>query len=482
MSNVTSAGSNNTLHPYRTGRVVGLAGTAALGGFLFGFDSAVINGASAAIKETFGLSSFALGFVVSIALIGSAIGAWFAGWLAERYGRRRVMLIAAGLFMVSALGQAFPIGVLDLCMWRFIGGAGIGVASVMAPMYIAEIAPAQLRGRMGALQQLAIVIGIFATGLTNYLILNAAGGDSLNPWLLGLPAWRWMFLTMVIPALIYGLLAYRLPESPRYLIAVGKDEEAKSVLAQIYTDDVDARVTGIKASMDAQHHSGLRDLRGHRFGLMPIVWIGITLSAFQQFVGINAVFYYSNTIWEAVGFSQDQAFQTSLITTGVNVAFTVVAIALIDRVGRKPLLLVGSIGMVTMLATLTYVFGTAAVNADGQPVLTDGPDIIAMLALNLYVAFFAATWGPVIWVLLGEMFPNRIRAAALALAAAAQWIANFLVSTTFPALANISLGLAYSIFTAFALLSIPFVIRHVHETKGRELEDMDRIEADLLDA
>ena len=207
---------------------------------------------------------------------------------------------------------------------------------------------------------------------------------------------------------------------------------------------------------------------------MPIVWIGILLSVFQQFVGINAVFYYSNTIWQAVGFSESQAFETSLITTIVNVTFTLVAIALIDRVGRKPLLLVGSSGMVVMLAILTFVFGTATVNADGQPVLGDGVDIVAVIAFNLYVAFFAATWGPVVWVLLGEMFPNRIRAAALALAAAAQWVANFLVSTAFPPLSSISLGLAYGIFTIFAILSIPFVAKFIRETKGMSLEALGK--------
>jgi len=461
---------------YRTGRVVGLAGTAALGGFLFGFDSAVINGAAPAIKSTFGLSSLALGFTVSIALIGSAIGAWFAGLLAEKYGRRRVMLIAAVLFTAAAIGQAFPFGIADLLMWRFIGGAGIGVASVMAPMYIAEIAPAQLRGRLASMQQLAIVLGIFATGISNYLILEAAGGDSTNDWLFGIAAWQWMFLVMLLPALLYGGLALRLPESPRYLVEIGRYDEANAVLKQVYTDGTERILDDIKASLDSEHRPSLKDLRGKRFGLLPIVWVGIILSALQQFVGINAVFYYSNTIWEAVGFSEDQAFQTSLITTGVNVAFTLVAIALVDKVGRKPLLLVGSMGMVSMLAVLTYVFGTAPIGPDGNPVLADGPDIVALLAFNAYVAFFAATWGPVVWVLLGEMFPNRIRAAALALATAAQWLANWIVSTAFPPLANISLGLAYSIFTIMAALSIPFVWRHIRETKGVELEKVNALE------
>ena len=461
---------------YRTGRVVGLATTAALGGFLFGYDSAVINGAASAIKSLFGLSDIALGFVVSIALIGSAIGAWFAGGLADRFGRRRVMLVAAGLFLVAAIGQAFPIGVVDLMFWRFIGGAGIGVASVMAPMYIAEIAPAPIRGRMGALQQFAIVIGIFATGLVNYLVLQSAGGNARNTWLFGLEAWQWMFLSMVVPAIVYALLVLRIPESPRYLVAIGETAKASEVLSTIYTVDVTPMVRDIQETLQGDHKPRFSDIRGRTLGLMPIVWIGIMLSAFQQFVGINAVFYYSNTIWESVGFSESQAFQTSLITTGINVVFTIVAIALVDRVGRKPLLLVGSAGMVLTLATLTWIFGTAPVNADGQPVLADGPDIVALIAFNTYVAFFAATWGPVVWVLLGEIVPNRIRATALAVAASAQWIANFLVSTSFPELAGISLGLAYGIFTVFAVLSIPFVMKYIRETKGVTLEDMGELE------
>jgi MFS transporter, SP family, sugar:H+ symporter len=461
---------------YRTGRVVGLAATAALGGFLFGYDSAVINGATGAIKSLFGLSDLAIGFVVSIALIGSAIGAWFAGSLADRFGRRRVMLVAAGLFLVAAVGQAFPVGVIDLMAWRFIGGAGIGVASVMAPMYIAEIAPADIRGRMGALQQLAIVVGIFATGLVNFAVLEAAGGNARNQWLLGLEAWQWMFLSMVIPAVVYGLLVLRIPESPRYLVAIGEPARAATVLRTIYTGDVDPMVSDIEDSLAGDHKPRFSDIRGRTLGLMPIVWIAIGLSAFQQFVGINAVFYYSNTIWEAVGFSEEQAFETSVITTGVNVAFTVVAIALIDRIGRKPLLLIGSSGMVVTLATLTWIFGTAPLNAAGQPVLTDGPDIIALIAFNAYVAFFAATWGPVVWVLLGEMFPNRIRATGLAVAASAQWMANFVVSTSFPELAGISLGLAYGLFTVFAILSIPFVMKFIRETKGVTLERMGELE------
>ena len=461
--------------PYRTRRVIRLASTAAMGGFLFGFDSAVINGANTAIAETFDLGSGVMAFVVSIALIGSAIGAWFAGQLADAYGRRRVMLIAALLFAASAVGTAFPPNVEILMLWRLIGGAGIGVASVVAPMYIAEIAPAQLRGRLGSLQQLAIVLGIFATGVTNYLILQAAG-SSTSDWLLGIEAWRWMFLIMLVPAGAYYYMAWRIPESPRYLVEMGRLDEARAVLESVFTTDQSAKVLDIQRSMAGARKSSLGDLRGSRFGLLPIVWVGIILSALQQFVGINAVFYYSNLIWESVGFSQDQAFLTSMITNAVNVGTTILAIALIDRVGRKRLLLIGSSGMVATLALLTFIFGTAPQVANGtggtEPSLVGVTATVAVLAFNVYVFFFGMSWGPVVWVLLGEMFPNRIRAAALAVAASAQWVANFIVSTAFPPVAARSLTIAYGVFTLFAIASIFFVRTKIPETTGRTLEEI----------
>ncbi len=466
---------------YHTGRVIRLASTAAMGGFLFGFDSAVINGANTAIAETFGLGSGVMAFVVSIALIGSAIGAWFAGQLADAFGRRRVMLIAALLFAASAVGTAFPPNVEILMLWRLIGGAGIGVASVVAPMYIAEIAPAQLRGRLGSLQQLAIVLGIFATGVSNYLILQAAG-SSTSEWLLGIEAWRWMFLVMLIPASVYFLMAWRIPESPRYLVEMGRLDEARTVLESVFTSDQSAKVLEIQRSMAGAKKSSFGDLRGRRFGLLPIVWVGIILSALQQFVGINAVFYYSNLIWESVGFSQDQAFLTSMITNAVNVGTTILAIMLIDRIGRKRLLLIGSSGMVVTLSLLTFIFGTApqVANSTGgtEPSLVGMSATIAVLAFNVYVFFFGMSWGPVVWVLLGEMFPNRIRAAALAVAASAQWIANFVVSTSFPPVAARSLTIAYGVFTLFAIASVFFVRSKIPETMGRTLEE---ISEDALD-
>ncbi len=477
---------------YHTGRVLRMAIVAALGGFLFGFDSAVVNGTVDALKAKFNIGD-AIGFVVAIALLGSAVGAWFAGSLANKYGRRKVMIIAAALFLIAAIGQAFPFGVADLMFWRFIGGAGIGIASVIAPMYIAEIAPAQLRGRLGSLQQLAIVLGIFTTALTNYFILNAASvgkptTSANNTWIFGLEAWQWMFLVMLVPAIVYGALAMTIPESPRYLVAIGKDEEAAEVLSNVLDGDQHAKVEEIKESLSGDHKPRFSDLKGAALGLKPIVWIGIGLSVFQQFVGINVIFYYSNSIWASVGFDESQAFLITLITNTTNVVVTLIAISLVDRIGRKPLLIIGSLGMALTLGIMAFVFGTAATctqalvdagqagcsGADsiGTPYLTGAAGPIAVVAANLYVVFFGVSWGPVVWVLLGEMFPNRIRAAALAVGAAAQWIANFIVSVSFPVMSSIGLGFAYGVFTVFAVLSFFFVVKFIKETKGMSLEDM----------
>jgi len=258
-------------------------------------------------------------------------------------------------------------------------------------------------------------------------------------------------------------------------VEIGRLDEARKVLESVFTTDQSAKVLEIQATLDGSRPS-FGDLRGPRLGLLPIVWVGIILSALQQLVGINAVFYYSNLIWESVGFSQDQAFFTSMITNTVNVVTTLIAIALIDRIGRKRLLLIGSSGMVVTLALLTVIFGTApqVANEAGamQPTLSGTSSAVAVVAFNAYVFFFGMSWGPVVWVLLGEMFPNRIRAAALAVAAAAQWIANFVVSTAFPPIAESSLTIAYGIFTAFAIVSIFFVRSKIPETTGRSLEQI----------
>ncbi len=466
-------------------RVVALAIIAALGGFLFGYDSSVINGANKAVFANFNITEgFVQGFVVSIALLGSALGAFIGGRFAQKYGRKRVMLVAAALFLVAGIGTGLPIGIYDFMFWRVVGGFAIGLAAVVSPMYIAEIAPAKYRGRLISLFQFAIVIGIFATQLVNQVIVTIAGGSASNE--IGpLEAWQWMFILMVIPAAIYGLLAAGLPESPRYLVGIGRFDQAKKVLESIFVGDVEPKIKSIRDSIDSEAKPTFSDLRSKKHLILPVVWLGLGLAVFQQLVGINAVFYYSNLIWSSVGFPESEAFTTSTIISLVNVVFTVVAILLIDRVGRKPLLLVGSCGMALTLGTLAVLFATApkivagpgvAASTVGHPILSDTGGIIAVLALNTFVAFFAATWGPIVWVLLGEMFPNSIRAAALSVTVMANWLANFVVSEMFPGLANASLGLAYGLFTLFAVLSIFYVWKFVKETKGAELEAMDGLE------
>jgi SP family sugar:H+ symporter-like MFS transporter len=454
-----------------TARIVLVASTAALGGFLFGFDTAVINGAVTAIGEQFNAGPALLGFAVSSALIGCAIGAWFAGRIADRFGRIRVMVIAAILFVASALGCGFAFGIWDLSFWRIVGGLGVGAASVIAPAYIAEVSPPALRGRLGSLQQMAIVTGIFVALLTDAAIVAAAGSSSA-PWLFGLEAWRWMFLSELVPAVIYGVLALTIPESPRYLIARGEVKRAKEVLTRYVGGNVEKTTTDIIKTVEGKpDRPRFSILKGSKFGLLPIVWVGIGLSVLQQFTGINVIFYYSSTLWQAVGFTEQDSLTITVITSVTNIVTTIVAIMLIDRVGRRPLLLIGAMGQFVCLAILTVIFASAPV-VDGEPVLEGSAGTIALVAANLYVVFFGASWGPVVWVLLGEMFSNRIRAVALSVAAAAQWGANFVISTTFPSLAAVGLGLAYGVYTFFAFVAIFFVIRFVKETKGRTLESM----------
>jgi SP family sugar:H+ symporter-like MFS transporter len=454
---------------------------AAVGGFLFGFDSSVINGAVDALNSQFNLTNSPLlsGFAVACALLGSAVGAWFAGPAADRYGRVRIMLIAAALFAISSVGAGLAFAVWDLILWRILAGVGIGIASVIAPAYIAEIAPAHIRGRLGSLQQMAIVLGIFIALLSDALFAGVAGGAANEFWL-GLEAWRWMFLVGVIPSVIYAVLALRIPESPRYLVAKGELVKAGEVLHSVEgarsPESVKHKIDEIADTLRREDKPSLRDLRGPQLGLKPIVWVGILLSVFQQFVGINVIFYYSTTLWQAVGFSESDSFTASVINGLINVLSTIVAILIVDKVGRRPMLLGGSLGMTVTLGVMAIAFSQAlpAVTETGKTsVSLPGPwGPIALVAANLFVVSFAITWGPVVWVLLGEMFPNYLRAAALAVAAAAQWIANFLITVTFQSLANVGLTLAYGLYTFFALLSFVFVYRLVKETKGKELEEM----------
>ena len=475
------------------GRVVRIASVAALGGLLFGYDSAVINGAVSAIEDEFGVGGFKLGFAVASALLGAAAGALTAGRLADKIGRLAVMKIAALLFLISAIGAGLsynfvgtnddfylglPSGVWMLVVFRIIGGIGVGVASVIAPMYIAETSPPRIRGRLGSLQQLAIVTGIFLSLAIDYLLAHLAGGSSEELWL-GLEAWRWMFLMMALPAILYGVLAFTIPESPRYLVAQFRIPEARKVLSVLLGEkSLELTISRIQESLKAEKPPSWGDLRKPTGGIYGIVWVGLGLSVFQQFVGINVIFYYSNILWEAVGFGESAAFVITVITSITNIATTLIAIALVDKVGRKPLLLVGSIGMAVTLGTMAVIFGLVAElqpNDEGElvPILPGASGPIALIAANLFVVAFGMSWGPMVWVLLGEMFPNRIRAAALGLAAAGQWVANWLITVTFPGLRD-HLGAAYGFYALCAGLSFLFVWRWVEETKGMHLEDMHR--------
>lgn len=463
----------NSKHSSSVVFVLLISAAAALGGFLFGFDTAVINGAVVALGDHFQVGPVLVGMSVSLALVGSAIGALLSGPVSDRYGRIKPMLLAAFLFTVSGLGAGMPFTVWDFIFWRFLGGVGIGLASAITPAYIAEISPANLRGSFGSLQQLAIVVGIFVAMLSNYMLVGIAGGSAKNELWFSFEAWRWMFWAEVPPALLYGFAALMIPESPRYLIGTGREEEAEKILGRVLGESVLEKIEEIKITLKTESKASFAAIKG-KVGFKRIVWIGLGLSVLQQFVGINVIFYYGSMLWRSVGFSEENSLWITVITGVVNIVTTLVAIALIDRVGRKPLLLAGSAGMLVTLGVLAYLFGHAPLDASGHPALSGASATTALYAANIYVFCFGFSWGPVVWVLLGEMFNNRIRASALALGAGAQWVANFIVSASFPSLAQgAGLGFTYSIYAFFAALSLLFVMFLVQETKGRELEDME---------
>jgi len=379
------------------------------------------------------------------------------------------------LFLLSALGAGAAHASWLFVTARVIGGFAVGAASVMAPAYIAEVASARYRGKLATVQQIAIISGLFAAFLSNFLLARAAGASTEVLWL-GQQAWRWMFWMQAIPSLLFLALLLVIPESPRFLVAKGRRSDALSVLTRLYgAVEAQAKLGEIESSLaQDQHRPSFADLKDKATGkLRGIVWVGIGLAVLQQLVGINVVFYYGAVLWQAVGFSENDALLINVLSGALSIGACLVTVVLIDRIGRKPLLWVGSVGMALSLALMVVAFSSGSL-VDGKLQLSDGMGRLALVAANVYVVFFNMSWGPVMWVMLGEMFPNQIRGSALAVAGAAQWTSNFAITVTFPILlAGIGLAGAYSIYAVAAFLSIFFVFRYVRETKGKELEQME---------
>lgn len=445
---------------------------ATIGGFLFGYDSGVINGTVDGLQQAFNSNSIGTGFNVASMLLGCAIGAFAAGQLADLIGRRKVLLVAAVFFAISAWGSGIADNSTIFVIYRVLGGLAVGAASILAPAYISEVAPAKYRGMLSSVQQISILTGVFCSFLSNWLIARIAGG-SMEPLSLGFEAWRWMFWIEMIPAVTFFFALLFIPESPRFLVATNKKEEALKVLTKLMGSEAKIKLDEISASLSSKSaRLSLKNIVG-KFGFRPIVWIGIGLAFFQQVVGINVVFYYGAVLWQAAGFTEDQSLLTNVIGAVVSIGGCVVTLFTIEKIGRKKILLIGSIGMFIAMGAMAFVFSISSLDANGKLLLSGMNVPIALISANLFLFFFNFSWGPVMWVMLGEMFPNQIRGSGLAVSGFSQWISNFGVTMTFPLLLiGIGLGPTCAIYAGFALLSFFFVKKWVYETKGIELENM----------
>jgi SP family sugar:H+ symporter-like MFS transporter len=429
-----------------------------LGGLLFGYDTGVISGAILFITEELGLTPFLEGLVVASLLLGAAVGAASAGPLSDRLGRRNIIIIAAILFSIGAIGAALAPNVGVLVLFRIVLGLAVGAAALTVPLYLSEVAPTQIRGAISSLNQLNIVFGILFAFIVNALLASAG-------------AWRWMLGLAAIPSLVLLIGMYFLPETPRWLVSQDRDEDARDVLRRSRDEEtVEKEIQDIK-EVEEQEEGSLRELTAS--WVRPALIVAIGLAIFQQIIGINTIIYYAPTTLTNVGYGAEAAIYANLIIGVANVAMTFVAIWLIDRVGRKPLLLTGLVGMVLSLTVL----GLSSLLLPQPSNPTDPAAIITLLCLAGFIVSFAATWGPTVWVMLPEVLPLRIRGTAMGVAIFLHWLANFAVSQTFPVfLASWGPGITFLGYAVIGVLAFVFVSALVTETKGRSLE---QIEADL---
>ena len=441
-----------------------IALSAALGGLLFGYDTAVISGAIGNLTEYFHLTPVETGWAISSALVGCLIGAFFSDYLSNRFGRKATMIITAILFILNSIGTALPNSFTMFVLFRIVGGIGVGIASMVVPMYIAEIAPPKRRGALVGNYQLAIVIGIVVVYFVNYFI--ALQGD--DNWNLN-TGWRWMFGSEIIPSILFLIFIFLIPESPRWLLQKGKTVKAVVVLEKINTPEEAVQVQSeIQNSLEQEDKGQWKNLVNPMY--KKALFVGIGLSILQQLTGINAILYYAPEIFKSLGSSTDASLLETSILGVVNLIFTLLAIKWVDKMGRKPLLYIGSVGMTISLAAVGIFINNDAV---GNYVL---PFLI------LFMASFSISWGPIVWVLLSESFPNKIRSLALAISVFIQWVANFVVTQFFPSLVenqwlkdNFNGAFPFYLFSAICLFSLFFVWKKVPETKNKSLEQMDAL-------
>lgn len=449
----------------------------ALGGFLMGFDASVISGVVGFIGPEFGLTKIQIGWAVASLTLTSTLAMMVSGPISDKFGRRPVLMVAALLFTISAIASALAPDYLTLVIARMLGGFGVGAALIIAPMYIAEIAPADVRGRMVSFNQLNIVIGISVAYFSNFLILSLSQSDlAWAQWMnLGEWNWRWMLGIEALPAMVYFFALFSVPESPRWLAMRERAGEALEILTRVSGKSrAEADLVEVRKALDAEAEQDKGSIRELFMPAMRLVLtIGVVIAILQQITGINSVFFYAPMIFEQSGIGTDAAFMQAVLVGIVNLLATIVAISLIDRLGRRPLLISGLVIIATSMLLLAYGFGTAEVGTDGA--LTNMNPTLILIGILSFVAGFGISLGPVMWVLFSELFPNRIRGIAISFCGLINSSISFLVQLVFPwELENFGPATTFLIYGSFAIIGLIFVLRVVPETKGRSLEELQR--------